>query len=104
MKPKYSHILSPIKVGNVVLKDRLISGNALPHFLQGPETFPNEQVIDHVIACAKNGAAVVTFADWTNKKQRESFNEDGKRFPMYALDEDVSVESIHRESLTILIK
>lgn len=93
MKPKYSHILSPIKVGNIVLKDRLISGNALPHFLQGPETFPNEQVIDHVIACAKNGAAVVTFADWTNKKQRESFNEDGKRFPMYALDDDVAVEN-----------
>lgn len=93
MKPKYPNLLSPVKIGNVVLKDRLISGNALPHFLQGPESFPNDQVILHMAGCAKNGAAIVTFADWTNMNQRESFNEDGKRFPMYSLDSDVAVEN-----------
>lgn len=89
---KYSHLLSPIKLGNHVLKNRFVSSNALPHFLQGPESFPSEQVITHVANCARNGAAIVTFADWTNPNQRTSFNEDGRRFPMYDLN-DPSVEN-----------
>ncbi|MDR1766200.1 MAG: FAD-dependent oxidoreductase [Lachnospiraceae bacterium] len=88
----YPHLLSPVRVGKMVLKNRFVSSNSLPHFLQGSEPFPSEQVIGHVVSQAKNGAAVVTFADWTNKKQRESFNEDGKRFPMYDLD-DLSNEN-----------
>ena len=90
---QYSHILSPIKVGNLMLKNRLISGNSLPHFLQGPETYPAEPLINHVAKMAQNGAAVVTFADWTLPTQRTSFNEDGKRFPMFNLDTDPSVEN-----------
>ena len=89
---KYAHVLSPIKVGDVVLKSRFVSSNALPHFLQGPEPFPSEQVIGHMAGVARNGAAIVTFADWTNPNQRTSFNEDGKRFPMYDLN-DPSVEN-----------
>lgn len=90
---KYPHLLSPVKAGNLLLKNRLIAGNSLPHFLQGPESFPAEPVINHVVGIAKNGAAVVTFADWTNKRQRESYNEDGRRFPMFDLDDDPSVEN-----------
>jgi 2,4-dienoyl-CoA reductase-like NADH-dependent reductase (Old Yellow Enzyme family)/thioredoxin reductase len=93
MQHKYAHILSPVKVGNYVLKNRLISSNAMPHFLQGPESFPAEPLMDHMALCAKNGAAIITFADWTNPAQRESFNEDGRRFPMFDLDGDVSVEN-----------
>ncbi len=89
---RYSHLLSPVKLGSKVLKSRFVSSNALPHFLQGPETFPSEQVITHVANCARNGAAIVTFADWSNPHQRSSFNEDGKRFPMYDLN-DPSVEN-----------
>ena len=59
MKPTYPHLLSPIRVGNLTLKNRMISANALPHFLQGPEPFPAEPLIDHVVNVAKNGAAVV---------------------------------------------
>jgi 2,4-dienoyl-CoA reductase-like NADH-dependent reductase (Old Yellow Enzyme family)/thioredoxin reductase len=93
MAVKYAHLLSPIQVGSLTLKNRLVSSNALPHFLQGPEPYPAEAVIHHVTNVARNGAAVVTFADWTNLNQRQSFNEDGKRFPMYTLDTDVSVEN-----------
>ena len=46
---KYANVLSPIKMGNLVLKSRFVSGNSLPHFLQGPESYPSEQVIGHVI-------------------------------------------------------
>ena len=93
MAVKYKHLLSPIKVGNLVLKDRLISSNSLPHFLMGPETYPADTVIDHVATMARNGAAVVTFADFCKMEQRESPNEDGKRFPMFTLDSDPSVEN-----------
>ena len=93
MSMKYSHLLSPVKVGGLVLKNRLVAGNSLPHFLQGPETYPAEPLINHVVNVAKNGAAVVTFADWTNANQRTSPNEDGKRFPMFDLDRDPSVEN-----------
>ena len=90
---KYANVLSPIRVGKLVLKSRFVSGNSLPHFLQGPESWPAESVINHVTSCARNGAAIVTFADWTNQKQRESFNEDGRRFPMFNPDKDPSVEN-----------
>lgn len=93
MELRYSHLLSPIQVGKLTFKDRLISGNALPHFLQGPEAYPAEGVINHVATVAKNGAAMVTFADYTNMDQRRSPNEDGKRFPMFSLDTDPSVEN-----------
>lgn len=93
MSVKYSHILSPVRVGNLTLKNRLISSNALPHFLQGSEDFPADPVIKHMSTMARNGAAVVTFADWTNPNQRTSHNEDGKRFPMFSLDSDPSVEN-----------
>jgi 2,4-dienoyl-CoA reductase-like NADH-dependent reductase (Old Yellow Enzyme family)/thioredoxin reductase len=65
----------------------MVAANALPHFLQGPETFPAEPVIDHVAGLARNGAAIVEFADWSDKRQRTFFNPDGKRFPMYDLDD-----------------
>lgn len=83
MSNRYCHLLSPLRIRNVVLKNRMLASNALPHFLQGPETFPSEQVIAHVANLAKNGAAIVTFGDWTDSNQCHSFNEDGKRFPMY---------------------
>ncbi len=87
MSNRYEHLLKPIKVRGMVLKNRLWSGNSLPHFLQGPESWPSEQVIDHMVRMAKNGAAVVTFADWTDPGQRTAFNEDGRRFPMYDLND-----------------
>jgi 2,4-dienoyl-CoA reductase-like NADH-dependent reductase (Old Yellow Enzyme family)/thioredoxin reductase len=76
----------------MIVKNRMLASNALPHFLQGPETFPAEQVITHLTNLAKNGAAIVTFADWTNSEQRIAPNEDGRRFPMYDIT-DPSVEN-----------
>jgi 2,4-dienoyl-CoA reductase-like NADH-dependent reductase (Old Yellow Enzyme family)/thioredoxin reductase len=90
---KYAHVLSPISLGKLVLKSRFVAGNSLPHFLQGPESYPAEPIINHVANVARNGAAIVTFADWTDQNQRNSFNEDGKRFPMFDLDGDPSVEN-----------
>ena len=39
---KYSHLLSPIKIGKVVLKNRMMQADSYPFFMQDPETFPSE--------------------------------------------------------------
>lgn len=87
MSLKYKNLLSPIKIRDVVLRNRLISSNSQPHFIQGPEGWPADPLIEHMVSLARNGAAVVTFSDWTNKSQRESVNEDGRRFPMFDIDD-----------------
>lgn len=61
MSTRYKNLLSPIKVGNMVLKNRMISSASMPHFLQGTMPYPTEKVIRHFVNRAKNGAAGVTF-------------------------------------------
>lgn len=60
MTHRYHNLLSPIQIGNVVLKNRMISSNALPHYLQGPERYPAEPIITYYAHIARNGAAIVT--------------------------------------------
>lgn len=55
----YPNIFSPIRVGNVVLKNRLVSSPSTPHFLQGPEQYPAESLITHYANRARNGAALI---------------------------------------------
>jgi 2,4-dienoyl-CoA reductase-like NADH-dependent reductase (Old Yellow Enzyme family)/NADPH-dependent 2,4-dienoyl-CoA reductase/sulfur reductase-like enzyme len=59
MSIKYPHLLSPIKVGNVVFKNRLIAAPGFPYLTQGPEPYPSDSVITHYANKAKNGAALV---------------------------------------------
>jgi 2,4-dienoyl-CoA reductase-like NADH-dependent reductase (Old Yellow Enzyme family)/thioredoxin reductase len=72
---KYRHLLSPLAIGNVVLKNRMYHTKSQPSGLQGPELFPNEALINHFINVAKNGAAMVTIAlnkyDLTDSNIRE---------------------------------
>lgn len=60
MKNPYPHLLSPIKIGKFVLKNRMQSSNSLPHFSQGPEEYPAEATMAHFIGRARTGAAFVT--------------------------------------------
>lgn len=41
MSVKYPHVLSPLVIRGKVLKNRLEASNSLPHFLQGPESYPD---------------------------------------------------------------
>jgi len=59
---RYSHLLSPIKIGNVVLKNRMMATRSLPSHMLGPETFPTDPVMSHIANVARNGAAVVTLS------------------------------------------
>ncbi len=60
MSSKYKHLLSPIKVQNTVLRNRMHATPSRPHFAQGPEPYPSENIITHWANKAKSGAAIVT--------------------------------------------
>lgn len=77
---KYSKLLEPIRIGNVVLKNRMMYSNALPHFLQGNEKFPADPVISHYAAMARNGAAMVTVG---TRHRRNSKAADGVRIALF---------------------
>jgi len=68
---RYKKLLSPILIGNNVIKNRTIFPNASPHVLQGPETFPAEGFRAFYANLAHNGAAIVTIAEWTNPDQHK---------------------------------
>ena len=87
----YPHLLQPLKVGNVYLKNRMVSTNALPHYLMGPERFPAESVIQHVASCARNGAAIVCFGDWADPNQRTAIDPSSRRMPSF----DLTDPSVH---------
>jgi 2,4-dienoyl-CoA reductase-like NADH-dependent reductase (Old Yellow Enzyme family)/thioredoxin reductase len=57
---KYQHLLSPIKIGNVVFKNRMGASPSSPNFIQGSEPHPTEPLINHYANKARNGAAYVT--------------------------------------------
>ena len=59
MKHRYSHILEPIKIGNVILKNHLLATKCISQELQGPENFPAEGTLMFAENLAKNGAAAV---------------------------------------------
>jgi 2,4-dienoyl-CoA reductase-like NADH-dependent reductase (Old Yellow Enzyme family)/thioredoxin reductase len=97
MNNKYSHLLSPLKIGNVVLKNRMLATKSTLHFLQGPETFPNDQMISLYADRAKNGAALVTCNPGGNIKPRKELdlianNRDMAHMPMWDID-DPSVQN-----------
>ncbi len=57
-KPKYEHLLAPLKVRGYVFKNRMIASNSLPHFLQGPEPYPAASVLAHYSNKARGAAEV----------------------------------------------
>lgn len=72
MSKRYAALLSPVRIGSTVLKNRMVFPNASPHFLQGPEDFPAEGYVSFTGALARNGAAIVTLAEWDHPHPRDN--------------------------------
>lgn len=62
MNHRYEHILTPVRVGDLVLKNRLINSKSIPEGLQcqDPADYMTEQTISFAANLARNGASVVT--------------------------------------------
>ena len=82
MSRQFQYLLSPIQIGNHILKSRMIAPQALPHYLQGSEPYPSEAIIHHVSNIAKNGAAIVAFGAWDDTDQRKAGG-TASHFPMF---------------------
>jgi 2,4-dienoyl-CoA reductase-like NADH-dependent reductase (Old Yellow Enzyme family)/thioredoxin reductase len=93
---RYNHLLSPIKAGNVILKNRMIHSRSLPHFLQGPENFPAETVISHYAGVARNGAAIVTIKGGNVLRDRKTLQGDSAHMTMWDVD-DPAVQNYYAQ-------
>ena len=82
MSKLFPTLLSPLELGGKILKNRMIAPQALPHYLQGPESYPAEPLITHVSNLAKNGAAIVTFDSWSDTGRRNAGGAPA-HFPMF---------------------
>jgi 2,4-dienoyl-CoA reductase-like NADH-dependent reductase (Old Yellow Enzyme family)/thioredoxin reductase len=67
---RYPHLLSPLKIRNKVLKNRMLVARGTPHCMQGNENYPPETVRAFYAERARNGAIVnVNFR--SNKKRED---------------------------------
>ncbi len=82
----YSHLLSPLPVGSVTLKNRISSPDASLHLLQGPETFPADGYRAWVIQMAKSCAYMV-MSPWSNPTQRTVGMADSVRMQNFDMDD-----------------
>lgn len=83
---KYRHLLSPLPLGNVTLKNRISSPDASLHLLQGPETFPADGYRAYVIQMAKSCAYMV-MSPWSNPTQRTIGMADSLRMQNFDMDD-----------------
>ncbi|MBR4396187.1 MAG: FAD-dependent oxidoreductase [Eubacteriaceae bacterium] len=60
MNPYYPNLLSPLRVGNVILKNRMITPPSAPHNVTAGENFPSDGLIETYSQRARGGAAIVT--------------------------------------------
>jgi 2,4-dienoyl-CoA reductase-like NADH-dependent reductase (Old Yellow Enzyme family)/thioredoxin reductase len=100
---KYPHLLSPLKVRNVLIKNRIMNTISRPHYLQGPETFPADDVRSYYSDMAKN-AAIVTVNMSTGKRPRKELKGDEAHFASWDSNDpavhnyiDQMIEGIHCE-------
>ena len=87
MGSAYPNLLKPLVVRGYTLKNRMASANSLPHFLQGPETYPTDSVIAHYSNRAKSGAAIVTCMGINNHTEEKDIpmEVDASHFPDFDL-------------------
>jgi NADPH-dependent 2,4-dienoyl-CoA reductase/sulfur reductase-like enzyme len=99
---RYKHILSPLKIGNVVLKNRFFLPQSIPHFLQGPEDFPSDELRTYYINMAKNGAGLISVRIMGDRGSRKEQKGDSAHMIMWDTEDpgvqnylDQLVEGIH---------
>lgn len=59
MENNYSHLLSPLRVRNQILKNRIMLTKCVSQELQGPESFPAESTVRWITDMAKNASVLV---------------------------------------------
>ncbi len=108
---RYPHLLSPLRVRNKVLKNRIMHTPSPPHSLQGPENYPADPYRAHYSEMAKN-AAIVTINEHFGKwpKAWDPKTDDGRSHYSDSMWEDIPpvhnylqqmIEEIHCEGAIV---
>ncbi len=63
---KYPHLLLPMRIGNHVLRNRIIATPFAPHYLVGPDGNPTEAIMHGYANTARAGAALVVLSQPIN--------------------------------------
>lgn len=83
MKKTYPCLLSPLKIGGAVLKNRIGFPVAPVHFLVGNEDQPNDAYITFHANLARAGAAYLNLNEWNNPLQHTVGLADSLHMPMF---------------------
>ena len=59
---KYPHVLSPIRIGNTVLKNRIVSAPTTMHSMSNGELYPSQDALAYFEERARSGVGMVTAA------------------------------------------
>ena len=62
MSKKFPHAMSPIRIGNVVLKNRIVSAPSTMHSMSNGELYPSEDAMAFFEERARAGVGMVTVA------------------------------------------
>ncbi len=62
MSKKYPHVMKPIRIGNVVLKNRIVSAPSTMHSMSTGELYPSDDAIAFFEERARAGVGMVTVA------------------------------------------
>lgn len=99
---KYPHLLSPLKIRNKILKNRMMYSRATPHFLQGPETYPAEVLRSYFANLARSAALITCRFDGDGGRPRNTRTGDSAHIPIFDLEEpgaqnyiDQMIEGVH---------
>lgn len=97
----YSHLLSPIKIRNVIVKNRMYYTLSNPHYLQGPEIFPSDVYRSYFAYIAKN-AAIVSVRTVQDPRPRKDRMADSAHSIAFDLEDagvqnyvDQMIEGVH---------
>ncbi|MBO4886728.1 MAG: FAD-dependent oxidoreductase [Firmicutes bacterium] len=86
MNPYYPHLLSPLRIGDVILKNRMICPPSQPYHAQAGETWPSDTLIECYASRARGGAAIVTCdgnafgKNWKGGNGWDAFDEDAQNY------------------------
>ena len=82
MNHKYKNLLTPIRVGDIVIRTRMGMSKCNSQEQQGPENYPAEGTIRFIENAAKNGASVITMPSATLTEMDRNLWGDAALFPM----------------------
>ncbi len=85
----YPHLMSPLKLRDSIVQSRLLFPNALPHFQQGPETYPADPVVTFYTNLAKNGTGLIFYHHTIkqNLMDPDRIEGDEPHFPAYDISD-----------------